>query len=56
MGQGGYRGCPASKQLMVRERMLVGLRSGSHWRELPEHCGPWKMVHRNLIRWCDDGA
>ncbi|MBY3051823.1 transposase [Rhizobium laguerreae] len=32
------------------------LRSGAHWRDLPERYGKWKMVHRRFSRWCHAGV
>lgn len=31
------------------------LRSGAHWRDLPERYGKWKTVHRRFSRWCHAG-
>jgi putative transposase len=32
------------------------LRSGAHWRDLPERYGKWKTVHRRFSRWCHAGV
>ncbi len=32
------------------------LRSGAHWRDLPERYGQWKTVHRRFSRWCHAGV
>lgn len=32
------------------------LRSGAHWRDLPERYGKWKTVHRRCSRWCHAGV
>ena len=32
------------------------LRSGAHWRDLPERYGKWKTVHRRFSRWCHGGV
>lgn len=32
------------------------LGTGVQWRELPEHFGPWKTVHKPHLRWSTDGT
>jgi putative transposase len=32
------------------------LRSGVHWRDLPERYGKWRTVHRRFSRWCHAGV
>lgn len=32
------------------------LRSGAHWRDLPERYGKWKTAHRRFSRWCHAGV
>jgi len=32
------------------------LRSGAHWRDLPERYGRWKTVHRRFNCWCHAGV
>ena len=32
------------------------LRSGAHWRHMPERYGKWKTVHRRFSRWCHAGV
>lgn len=34
----------------------MGLRSGAHWRDLPERYGKWRTVHRRFSRWCHGGV
>src|SRR5688500_6803131 len=31
-------------------------RTGSPWRDLPEHCGPWRTAHQRFTRWAVDGT
>ncbi len=35
--------------------MLYRIRTGVHWRDLPERYGPWKTVHERHRRWSADG-
>jgi transposase len=32
------------------------LRSGAHWRDLPDRYGKWKTIHRRFSRWCHAGV
>lgn len=32
------------------------LRSGAHWRDLPERYGKWRTVDRRFSRWCHAGV
>ena len=32
------------------------LRSGAHWRDLPDRYGKWKTVHKRFSRWCHAGV
>jgi transposase len=40
---------------MVLEGMLWVARTGSSWRELPEHFGPWSTVASRYQRWWKEG-
>jgi putative transposase len=32
------------------------LRSGAHWRDLPERYGKWKTLHKRFTRWAKTGV
>jgi transposase len=32
------------------------LRSGAHWRDLPERYGKWKTLHKRFSRWARTGV
>ncbi|RYE65828.1 MAG: IS5 family transposase [Oxalobacteraceae bacterium] len=51
-GDPGRRGL--DNQLFVNACLWI-LRSGAHWRDLPERYGKWKTVHRRFSRWCHAG-
>lgn len=36
--------------------VLYRIRTGVHWRDLPERYGPWKTVHERHRRWSADGT
>jgi transposase len=36
--------------------VLWVLRSGAHWRDLPERYGRWKTVHKRFSRWSRTGV
>ena len=49
-------GRTGSDNLLFVNGCLWVLRSGAHWRDLPERYGKWKTVHRRFSRWCHAGV
>jgi putative transposase len=45
----------SDNRLFVKGCLWV-LRSGAHWRDLPERYGRWKTVHRRFSGWCHTGG
>ena len=45
----------ADNRLFVNGVLWV-LRSGAHWRDLPERYGKWKSLHKRFSRWAKAGV
>lgn len=54
--KGRYAGRTAADNRLFVDGCLWVLRSGAHWRDLPERYGKWKSVHRRFSRWCHGGV
>ncbi len=54
-GKAGDPGRTGSDNRLFINGCLWVLRSGAHWRDLPERYGKWKTVHRRFSRWCHAG-
>ena len=55
-GKAGDPGRTGSDNRLFVNGCLWVLRSGAHWRDLPERYGRWKTVHRRFSRWCYAGV
>ncbi len=55
-GKTGDPGRTGSDNRLFVNGCLWVLRSGAHWRDLPERYGKWKTVHRRFSRWCHAGV
>ena len=55
-GKAGDPGRTGSDNRLFINGCLWVLRSGAHWRDLPERYGKWKTVHRRFSRWCHAGV
>lgn len=50
-GSAGWVGATAVDNRKFVEAVLYRYRAGMPWRDLPEHFGSWKNVHRRFSRW-----
>lgn len=44
-------GRPANDHRTILSGILWVARTGSSWRDLPEHFGPWQTIHTRYQRW-----
>ena len=49
------RGVTAADNRAFVNGVLWVLRSGAHWKDLPERYGNWKSVHKRFTRWAKAG-
>ena len=52
----GRRGRPWNDHRLTMEGIVWRFRTGSPWRDLPEHFGPWQSIWELHRRWSDDGT
>jgi transposase len=38
------------------EAVIWKIRSGAHWRDVPERFGAWKNIHTRFSRWSESGV
>jgi putative transposase len=53
---GGRRGRPWNDHRLTLEGILWRYRTGSPWRDVPDHFGAWQSVWERHRRWSDDGT
>ena len=46
-------GVTARDNRLFVEAVLWIARTGSPWRDLPQHFGPWNSVYKRFARWAD---
>ena len=55
-GKAGDPGRSAADNRLFVNGVLWVLRSGAHWRDLPERYGKWKSLHKRFSRWAKAGV
>lgn len=55
-GKAGDPGRTAADNRLFVNGVLWVLRSGAHWRDLPERYGRWKTAHKRFSRWSKAGV
>jgi transposase len=55
-GRQGWVGVTAKDNRLFVEAVLYRCRTGVPWRDLPEHFGDWKNIHRRYSRWAKSGV
>ena len=55
-GQEGQPGATARDNRLFVEAVLYRYRAGIHWRDLPERCGDFRVVHLRHTRWSKSGV
>ena len=55
-GREGHVGGNAADNRLFVEAVLYKYRTGIPWRDLPERCGDWKIVHQRFGRWAKSGV
>jgi transposase len=55
-GKAGDRGRTAADNRAFVNGVMWVLRSGAHWKHLPERYGHWKSVHKRFTRWAKAGV
>jgi len=53
---GGHQGRPWNSHRLTLEGIIWRYRTGSPWRDVPDHFGAWQSVWERHRRWSDDGT
>lgn len=55
-GKASDPGRTGSDNRLFVDGVLWVLRSGAHWRDMPERYGKWKTAHKRFSRWAAAGV
>jgi transposase len=55
-GRAGHVGGTAKDHRVFVEAVLSRYRAGRAWRDLPERCGDFRVVHPRVSRWAQSGV
>lgn len=53
---GGHQGRPWNDHRLTLEGIIWRYRTGSPWRDVPDHFGAWQSIWERHRRWSDDGT
>jgi putative transposase len=52
----GHQGRPWNDHRLTLEGIIWRYRTGSPWRDVPDHFGAWQSIWERHRRWSDDGT
>jgi putative transposase len=53
---GGHQGRPWNSHRLTLQGIMWRYRTGSPWRDVPDHFGAWQSIWERHRRWSDDGT